>query len=53
MPATIEIEDDAYEGGLIVRWPSLELFLLIDGLEREAWLVWHGKPLGRAAFGQA
>lgn len=50
---TIEVDDDAYEGGIVVRWPALDVWLLVDGLEREAWVVWRGKPLGRTRFGLA
>lgn len=47
---TIEVE---YWGGIAVCWRSVDLHLLVDGLSREAWLVWRGRPLGRVAFGQA
>jgi len=47
---TIEIEP---WGGIVVRWPALELWLLVDGAEGEAWVVWCGCPVGRVRFGSA
>jgi hypothetical protein len=47
---TIEVE---YWGGIAVCWRSVDLHLLVDGLGREAWLVWRGRPLGRVVVGEA
>ena len=38
-------------GGLAVRWPALELTMMID--PGRAWLVLHGRVIGNVVVGAA